>query len=424
MNRRALLAATATVGLSGCASLLSESRSTPGEEPTPAGKTTPSDTAPDSESTEAPPELESLWRYETGGTIDAVDGGTVFCREAFHDAEDGGEGRVVGIDAETGDLQWHYGFADGVLAYSPLTVDDAIYFGRGSDTPSGDGEIYALERDGTERWVEEETSSIHGRPHVADGTVYVASEVGVTYALDADTGDVHWKNEEIGTSPSPGTEIVAVDVVVYVDADRIYALDRDDGEVRWSVGNEDSTFGPHVSVKDSIAYVFGDSEDGVTAFEPDGTERWQKNLRNVGLDVCGDRVVVEAGLESTTMYGFDAATGEERWSVNDPGYDVAACTDDRLYAIESNDERLYAIDPTDGTEIWNESVGDGPLSSVWLVDGNDSVFVEIGDNALHQVNQNGDVTWSAAVDGSVRSVALEEDFYVGTSANVYRLPFE
>lgn len=245
MNRRALLAASATTAaaLSGCSSLAGDSTETstpPQTETTTAGE--PTRTPADDH------ELDYEWRYEFGGWIDAIDDGTLFCRE--HWIGEDSEGRVVGIDADSGERRWDFGFADGYEYYSELLVEDAVYFGRRDDVRNGGvGAVYALERDGSERWTYADTSSVDRRPILDDDVLYAAGSEGAVRAFDAEDGAVLWENDELPTARRMYNGVHAVGDVVFVQMGRLFGLDPDDGTVRWSYGEETTRFGPGLDVR-------------------------------------------------------------------------------------------------------------------------------------------------------------------------------
>ena len=118
------------------------------------------------------------------------------------------------MDAVSGDLRWRYK-AGGAVRSSPAVVDGVVYFG------SGDGYLYAVDAlEGTptptptnvyditptptpltireEIWRYETGDSGRSSPVVVDGVVYVGSQDGYLYAVDADSGDLRWRYETGG----------------------------------------------------------------------------------------------------------------------------------------------------------------------------------------------------------------------------------
>ncbi|MGE3578005.1 MAG: PQQ-binding-like beta-propeller repeat protein [Vicinamibacterales bacterium] len=84
------------------------------------------------------------------------------------------------------------------------------------------------------------TASAYGQPAVVDGRVYAGSDSGYVYALDAETGCVHWSFQarsgvRTGMSVGPLKGGGRRRAVYFGDASaNVYALDADTGERLWS----------------------------------------------------------------------------------------------------------------------------------------------------------------------------------------------
>ena len=127
------------------------------------------------------------------------------------------DGSVYALDVESGAQRWTF-TTDAPIRFAPAIADGRLFVG------SDDGHLYALNaRDGqllwkrragpgpemvlgngrlVSRWV------VRGGPAVRDGIVYFAagiwpSEGVFVYALRADTGDVVWVNEEAARTYMP-----------------------------------------------------------------------------------------------------------------------------------------------------------------------------------------------------------------------------
>lgn len=424
MNRRALLSTIGVAALGGCAGLTADpeptSTGTPTDSPTATERTTDTGPTPDDEPTpDEAADLEYVWRYDVGGWIDGFADGKAYCRE--HWIDDDGDGRVVALDAETGERRWAYGFADGYEFYSDFLVRDALYFGRGDDQMGGGaGEVDALGFDGSERWTDTEIGSVYTAPRLVDGALYVVDDHGSARCFDPDTGEVRWESEDLPRPRSPEVAVLHVDDVVLVKSRLLVGLDRDDGEVLWTYGDEDETYGPQVTVAEGTAYV--DRNDGdVARVASDGTEVWRRDLDAGTRGVCADRVILETAGERRTLYGLDAASGEERWTVQDSEYRVGACTDGRVVARDHNGEALYAFDAVDGTPLWSDSVSTVSLQQVRTVDRESRVYVETDSAELHRVTLDGEVTESWSFQDDIVDVTVWDDLYVSTVDHVYRL---
>lgn len=402
MKRRALLVAVGTsgVGLPGCL----------------RGSTTD------------PADAE--WTHDVGGRVDSVADGRVFFRENFQD--DAGDGSLTALDATTGEHRWSYGSSNGLSSFPDPTVEDAVYVGNGDDgVGSGSGELYAVEFDGAKRWTFD-TGSVYERPRLHEGSVYVGSDDGVVRAIDADAGDDRWRYEvavdEEDGSPDPSVEAVDGNAV-YVVAGGLIALDPTTGDRLWQFGDGDASVSS-ADVHDGVVYV----RDGysVRAIE-NGEASWDadpgfESPPRVAVD--DGRIFVRAG---TGLLGFDAADGSKRWTVDVDHLSAWTVHSGRVYAAGTE---LYAFGAEDGAEYWSESVAEGLLVRVQVVDSGEAgggiptggsapngadhaVFVEQKDAAIHRVSAAGEVIWRQDVPGNVRSFLVDRQVYVGTDEEVY-----
>ncbi len=122
------------------------------------------------------------------------------------------EDSVIALDTETGERLWRF-FAEGPIRFAPVAWGENVCFG------SDDGRVYCLNAaDGSLRWKFRAVPSerkllgnrrlisvwpVRGGPVFRDGRVYFAAGVwpfeGVfVYALDAESGEVVWRNERCG----------------------------------------------------------------------------------------------------------------------------------------------------------------------------------------------------------------------------------
>ena len=88
-------------------------------------------------------------------------------------------------------------------------------------------------------------SAVRGQPTVAGGRVFVGSDNGVVYALDARTGCVHWSfdaGEAVVTAVSVGTVPGSRDRYAAYFGDfraNVYAVDAETGEPLWTISVDD-----------------------------------------------------------------------------------------------------------------------------------------------------------------------------------------
>lgn len=364
-----------------------------------------------------------VWRYEYGGSVDAVVENLVLARQSFTNDTEGG---VVGLDAETGTRRWQYGSTDGLGSiYTELAVEDAIYLGQGDDQiGGGTGKLMAVEFDGTERW-SLETGTIYQQPVVAERTVYAGSDDSMVQAVDADTGELRWATEVPWNFSShfAGPVVVAVDDVAYVAATTLVALDPDDGTVRWQYGQTDSsdTYVRDLAVSDGVAYV-AVAETGVSA-TVDGEERWHTSLTG-HLQIRGVHdttifVGASTGENQAAVHALDTRTGTRQWSIEGLRGTLVpmAVGSERLYVDEG---KLVAYGLADGTTDWETTVdGDIGLLTVAEQDGQPAIFFA-DDGTFYRVASTGDIVRSVQL-AKVNSFAVEQSAFVGTRNGTYRI---
>ncbi|MCD6360300.1 MAG: PQQ-binding-like beta-propeller repeat protein, partial [Armatimonadetes bacterium] len=84
-------------------------------------------------------------------------------------------------------------------AYQVAVADGSIYFGS-----SADHKVYALDAaTGRERWSFFTDAPVRFSPYVAEGRVFVGSDDGFLYCLDAVTGELVWKHR-----PGPRADMI------------------------------------------------------------------------------------------------------------------------------------------------------------------------------------------------------------------------
>ncbi len=178
-------------------------------------------------------------------------------------------------------IAWQFATGDAVRS-SPVIADDVLYIG------SNDGFVYALDAaTGTERWRFETGGRITGAASVADGSVYAGSADGYVYAIDAASGSQQWR-------------FYAAEL--NLDVSRLRQSDRQRGMITSSV-----------AVVDGLVFVTSNSFKVTALDAATGIEQWHTVA--AGRDVTtpsveGDRVFFasQEGIEAV-----DAGTGKSLW---------------------------------------------------------------------------------------------------------------
>jgi outer membrane protein assembly factor BamB len=156
---------------------------------------------------------------------------------------------------------------------------------------------------------------------VAGGTVYIGSDNGTVYALDAVTGSLRWARttaDSVDSSPAVAGGTVYVYGVDGNDDGTVYALDAATGHLRWAY----TTVGVPGSIG-GCCTTLGAMETSPAA--TGGT--------------------VYDGSDDGTVYALDAATGHLRWTYTSVGAigSSPAATGGTVY-VGSVDGAVYALD--------------------------------------------------------------------------------
>ncbi len=141
-------------------------------------------------------------------------------------------GHLFALDARSGRQQWH--FRSQGIGSSPVVVGGLVYIG------SSDG-LYALNAvSGIQQWSFHTGGRITSSLAVAKGIIYVRSDDGTLYALDALSGSNkwHWAYPTDPTDPFGDSNVsspVVANGIVYLSSDegKMYALDARSGQQKW-----------------------------------------------------------------------------------------------------------------------------------------------------------------------------------------------
>lgn len=195
-------------------------------------------------------------------------------------------GRLRALETDGGEERWQYpvGFARS----SPALVDDTLYVaGRVDDRRRST--VAALDAtDGEERWRVELPDAGPGSPVVSEETVYLGTDDGGLYALDAASGDRRWSLRfEWGV----GTPALLGDRLVTSVGGRLYALTRrDDPDASPWAGVVDAYRGPDPGTP---AYPDSDFYFGTHGYdvETDSAVNTEADAPfELTVDVTGDRI--------------------------------------------------------------------------------------------------------------------------------------
>jgi outer membrane protein assembly factor BamB len=251
---------------------------------------------------------------------------------------------------------------------SPKIVDDTVYISLDN------GELSALELDTLDEiWTfpaddearcpgsddKLDLDGIYGAPAVGDEMVYIGAYDGNVYALSKDEGECLWTFET--DDPVIAGPVLDGEQLFAGSTDgNLYVLDAKTGE-QVDIMETGSVGSTPLLTEDGQLYVA--TEDGkLWSLASDSLDpAWRGPFEvNTGLltppVLTGGDTVVVGGI-GATLYGVDAATGDERWSFGaknwfwgEPAGTEAG--DSELLVATNLDGRIYGVNPDSGEEIW------------------------------------------------------------------------
>jgi outer membrane protein assembly factor BamB len=339
-------------------------------------------------------------------------------------------------DGEEPEEMWNFETGLDFSIWRPaIGSDGTIYI---SDQVS---KLYALNQDGTQKWVKNLGDGNVYMPGVDrtggpnDGTIYTDVQGNALLALNPN-GTEKWRlgvASDIDSTPivgdKPGTPAYGIIFFGTDDANSIFAV-RDNGAsgaIRWQfVTPGDVNTVPALSPDGSVVYAVSneidDSDGGLYAVNVssnpaiDGTLRWRFPIRAEYGEVNSSPTVnpadgtIYVGSDDQYVYAINP-DGTQKWRFNPgTGYDiestpaVAIDPSDGNYTvyIGSDDSYVYAINASTGGLKWRFDTGDQVISSP-VVDLDGTIYVGSDDGRVYAINPNGTPKWNFPTGDQIRS---------------------
>jgi len=329
---------------------------------------------------------------------------------------------------------WSSDIGDGVGHYfsklKPVFAYDAIYLA------SRDGEVKSLSPEtGKKIWdVELESSQplrLSGGLSTAGNQLFVGSENGVIYALNAQSGEIVWSSKvegEILSTPVTDGGLVMVNT----SEGHLIALDQATGEQRWTISSEvpNLTLRGDSSPVAISGGVFWGTPSGrlAAAISSRGQMIWQQTIGTPKgateierlVDVDSAPVVIGGILYSIGYNGelvaIDLRTAKAAWKRPYSSSTDMATDGGRLFIVADHDH-LVAVDARSGTELWtNNQLENRLLTSPVVING----YLVVGDSEgyLHWIDRStGQFVAQQFIDESgfaVAPLALSDGYLVVT----------
>ena len=251
-------------------------------------------------------------------------------------------------------------------------------------------------------WIYPTGGVVESSPAVFGGMVFVGSNDGMVYALNASTGAKMW-------SYATGNHVTSSPAVaynkVYVGGwnQRIYALNALTGSQIWNYSTGTFVFSSP-TVANGRVYI-GSLNWGVYALNAStGIKLW--NYTTGGAVTSSPAVsgsLVFVGSDDNKTYALNALTGARVWSYQTGGYvESSPAVSGGLVFVGSYDGKVYALNVSTGAKVWTCATG-GVVNSSPAVSGS-LVFVGSYDGKIYALNAaTGAKVWNYTTGNSITS---------------------
>jgi outer membrane protein assembly factor BamB len=309
----------------------------------------------------------------------------------------------------TSHILWTY-MTGGSVDSSPAVVGGMVYVG------SDDGRVYCLNAStGTEVWSRVIDSWVLSSPAVVGGVAFVGSGNGEFYCLNVSTGTTVWSCINVsGVRSSPAV----VGGMVYVGSDdgRIRCLNASTGALVWSY-----TTGGKVCSSPAVVggMVYVGSDDGrIRCLNAStGALVWSYTTGSYVWSspaVVGGMVYV--GSLDRNVYCLNASTGTLVWSYTTHDFvESSPAVVGGMVYVGSLDRNVYCLNASTGALVWSYTTGGEVWSSPAVVGG--MVYVGSDDCNVYCLNAStGALVWSYTTGSCVFSspAVVDGEVFVGS----------
>jgi len=169
-------------------------------------------------------------------------------------------------------------------------------------------------------------------PAVVDGVVYLASDGGNVYALNANTGNKLWN---FATGGGVYSSPAVANGIVYVGSNdhNVYALNASTGVKLWSFTTGNDVYSSP-AVADGVVYVGSDDSNVYALNTNTGVKLWSFSTgKAVKSSPAVANGMVFVGSDDSNVYALNASTGAQLWNYNASLSDSPAVANGVVYAM-------------------------------------------------------------------------------------------
>ncbi len=275
------------------------------------------------------------------------------------------------------------------LGHSGTVIAGGRAYTLGFDPESSVDRVHCIDVDtGATVWTREYEGRLRDQNHtggtlttpaIVGARLYVASREGTLRCFDAASGDLHWTvdvAELCGTDPGlygfAGSPRV-VDGLVVVHAGSVVALDADSGELRWKTENIEAQYSTSTPFElDGKPRLAAFTEAALEVLELESGARvsaypWRPQPRGVNATtpvVVGERVFVSSGYDrGCALVAFDGEEARAVWASKAMRNKMAGCVlvGELIFGF---DESILKCLDLEGNERWRtRGLGNGAISA-------------------------------------------------------------
>ena len=355
--------------------------------------------------------------------------------------------------SDAGTTKWQFQASKPIAGHTAIATDDTVY------VSVWDCKLYALDKNGNQKWIfaaPTQNSCVNRftSPSVGlDGTVYAGLAHSVSepavglYAINPD-GTQKWLFSVSSSIFSP--IIIGSDTVYAIDntAKKLYAISFA-GTQKWVYQSSTAYLYQPVLGPNGTIYVRLTS--GIMALNPDGTQKWifEPGIYFGDMAVDANGVIYAGGGAKLYAINHD---GTEKWSVPLVGSlkgRPAIGQDGTLYITAqaySSEVNYYALTVhafrADGSLQWQFSIGAGEYSDGLAIGSDGVIYVPaelyfrggtpVNEGRIFALNPNGTQKWlfntgqttnptGIALSTGVPAIGSDGTLYAGINLSVYAI---
>jgi outer membrane protein assembly factor BamB len=316
---------------------------------------------------------------------------------------------VYALQGSTGSIHWHVQ-TDGV--FPGLALVDGVVYATDSrlSGPSSGGAVSAFRAsDGSRLWHSRVTSAGLAAPLVANGMVYLVSNLdGMVYALRASDGSRLWQRQ-ISQGNGSFFLIVADDMLAVANTldGVIWGLRASDGSRLWQVQTGyQEVAAPQVA--GGVLYIVGTNQlpdaGGLLAVRmSDGSVLWRYQVKKATLLaplLSGTAVYIS--VDDGLVLALRSSDGSRLWQTKTPPATLVMpqMAQGVLYVAGGSGNTVSALHMSDGSLLWQRMIGGAPgLSSLQVASG--VMYVADIEGMVSALKgSDGSLLWQRALSGA------------------------